>query len=112
MSKMYNNHSYYFESIEEEKVDPCANITCSHPLQKCKTKDDGKPVCSCTHLACPRILEPVCGDDGQNYHSKCTMDMLSCEANKIVSVDYVGQCEKDITSSKYQVLKQKQSKFP
>ncbi|KAJ7381019.1 hypothetical protein OS493_004614 [Desmophyllum pertusum] len=86
------------EICEEEKVDSCANITCSHPLQKCKTKDDGKPVCSCTHLACPRILEPVCGDDGQSYHSKCTMDMLSCEANKIVFVDYVGQCEKDITS--------------
>lgn len=41
--------------------------------------------------------------DGETYHNDCMMDVLSCKANKIVSVDHYGKCEKDLASSKYQV---------
>lgn len=86
-------------------IDPCVNITCSHPLQKCTTDDKGKPVCSCTHLgSCPKIIKPVCGDDGQNYDNKCILDFVSCEKGKVVSVDYEGKCEPDITSSKLDMV--------
>ena len=35
------------------------------------------------------------------YDNDCMMDVLSCNANKIVSMDYEGECEKDLASSKH-----------
>jgi len=86
----------------EDNIEPCANITCSHPLQICTTLSDGKPECSCILKKCSTIYTPVCGTDGETYDNECMMDVFSCQENKIVSVDYNGECEKGVAPSKYQ----------
>ena len=95
--------AYFFTFSDQDQVDPCSNVTCSHPLQECKVTDDGKPVCKCPIIACTRDYRPVCGTDGQTYSNKCMMDLLTCEANKIVSVDYEGEC-KGVESCKYMYM--------
>ena len=83
---------YFLHQFTEEQADPCSNVTCSHPLQECRVKSESKPVCDCEHIVCTREYHPVCGADGQTYPTKCMMDLLTCEANKLVSVDYEGEC--------------------
>ncbi|XP_068725068.1 uncharacterized protein [Montipora capricornis] len=76
----------------EEQVNPCSNVTCSHPSQQCKLTDEGKPVCECEKIACTRDYRPVCGTNGKTYSNRCMMKLLSCEVNMLVLEDYEGKC--------------------
>ena len=45
---------------------------------------------------CPMIipanLAPVCGSDGQTYPNTKALESMSCLANRIVDVQYEGEC--------------------
>lgn len=43
----------------------------------------------------------MCGIDGKIYDNDCMMEILLCNENKIVFVDYDGKCEKDFENCKY-----------
>ena len=87
--------------LSAEQVNPCSNVTCSHPLQQCKLTDEGKPVCECEKIACTRDLRPVCGTNGKTYSNRCMMRLLSCEVNMLVFEDYEGRCNEKPDDSKY-----------
>ena len=45
---------------------------------------------------CPMIipanLAPVCGSDGQTYPNAKALESMSCLANRIVDIQYEGEC--------------------
>ena len=68
----------------------CNLKPCTHPHAMCIDHTDGaKCVCS---RACNRMYDPVCGSDGKTYSNECMMQMLTCEKNVVVTVDYTGEC--------------------
>ena len=50
-----------------------------------------KAVCMCPMII-PANLAPVCGSDGQTYPNAKALESMSCLANRIVDVQYEGEC--------------------
>ena len=71
-------------------VNPCDMALCSNRYHTCEV-EDGQPVCKCERV-CPKIYSPVCGSDNKTYSTECMMKMLTCEANKDVTVKHQGKC--------------------
>ena len=86
----------FFKKFTE---DPCSGITCGHPLMECIVSEEGKPVCECPFIDCAVDNDLVCATDGQTYLNTCLMDLQSCRAGKIVSVEYKGECNKSLETA-------------
>ena len=65
---------------------------------ECIGSEEGKPVCECPSY-CALDYDPVCATDDQTYSTTCMMDLQSCRAGKIVSVEYKGECNKSLETA-------------
>lgn len=71
-------------------TDPCDISLCSHPRHFCMVVD-GMATCVCQQ-ACPLILLPVCGSDGQSYPNNCNLQVEACMTGKDLTVVSMGEC--------------------
>ena len=69
---------------------PCNDFKCTRPNSYCSLKTGG-PTCVCER-PCTREYDPVCGSDYKTYSTECMMKMLTCQANKLVTVLRRGKC--------------------
>ncbi|XP_025978528.2 ovoinhibitor-like isoform X2 [Dromaius novaehollandiae] len=58
-----------------------------------RTKKDGEVL-----VACPRILEPVCGSDSLTYSNECGICDYNEEHHTNISKKYDGECKHEIVS--------------
>lgn len=71
-------------------TDPCDISLCSHPQHVCRVVD-GMATCVCQQ-ACPLIMQPVCGSDGQSYPNNCSLQVEACITGKDLTVISMGEC--------------------
>ncbi|XP_031572994.1 collagen alpha-6(VI) chain-like [Actinia tenebrosa] len=72
--------------------DPCAGFKCSKPYSTCENQN-GKAVCACSKVPCPRSGQPFCASDGKTYNSQCDMRKAACESNTNIRSVKRGQCD-------------------
>lgn len=71
-------------------ANPCENLQCG-PGQDCDIDRYGIATCRCTP-GCEPVMRPVCGQDGNTYHSRCDMRRSGCEMQKAIELHYRGAC--------------------
>ena len=42
---------------------------------------------------CPKVFEPVCGDDGETYANECLLKLESCSSAKTIKKTSSGSCD-------------------
>lgn len=42
---------------------------------------------------CPRVFEPVCGDDGETYANECLLKLETCSSGKAIKKTSTGACD-------------------
>ena len=66
---------------------------CVSPMQEIKKSGRRSPPKRCRRI-CPRIMNPVCGDDGLTYNSKCDLSVKNCNDGTDIKVASRGECPK------------------
>ena len=49
---------------------------------------------------CPRIYDPVCGNNHKTYDSECLMKFAICESGLDIKVDHYGPCKRGTSQPK------------
>ncbi|XP_054647698.1 trypsin inhibitor ClTI-1-like [Dunckerocampus dactyliophorus] len=52
-----------------------------------------EPACENYGTFCPKILNPVCGSDGQTYDNECILCQINGLKNTHVKVAHKGMCD-------------------
>ncbi|KAL5014686.1 hypothetical protein ScPMuIL_008956, partial [Solemya velum] len=79
------------------KTDPCEGMDCYDGAVCVPSKDGNTARCMCIEQcydygdSVGRKL--VCGDDGQEYASRCELQKASCAAMRDIKVKYYGKCD-------------------
>ncbi|XP_069039939.1 agrin isoform X5 [Lepisosteus oculatus] len=69
---------------------PCQDKPCGFGAA-CVVRN-GEPVCECPD-ACPKVHDPVCGDDEHTYGSQCEMKAMGCVLQREIRIRHKGPCE-------------------
>ncbi|MBN3322022.1 AGRIN protein, partial [Atractosteus spatula] len=68
---------------------PCQDKPCGFGAA-CVVRN-GEPVCECPD-ACPKVHDPVCGDDEHTYGSQCEMKAMGCVLQREIRIRHKGPC--------------------
>ena len=71
--------------------DVCLDVHCKYGA-RC---ENGRCVCP---TECPKIYEPICGNDSVNYDNECQMRSASCRQSTDISVKFFGECDEIVGS--------------
>nr|XP_018668138.1 agrin-like [Ciona intestinalis] len=80
--------------IEVEHVGRCQTTEGSHPVGEPETGSGyDSEISICNALNCAgEVLNPLCGSDGINYPTLCSMRVASCKQQKVITMRNTGYC--------------------
>nr|XP_698980.5 tomoregulin-1 isoform X1 [Danio rerio] len=55
-------------------------------------RDNGSHLECLCQFQCPRMFDPVCGSDGDTYHSECFLRQAACEQQSPITIITEGHC--------------------
>lgn len=76
----------YTACVNKKEIHVVYEGNCPEPEQKPKKQEEEK--CK----SCPQFVDPVCGNDGKTYASKCIMEQTNCLQQDNVEVSFQGAC--------------------
>ena len=92
LNSSYTQHiQTYYVLVGAVSKDPCANVSCSHPLAKCVVANK---TATCV---CPMVVTleyfPVCGSDGVTYPNPGSLGIASCNSGGAIKKTHDGECK-------------------
>ncbi|XP_048020923.1 tomoregulin-1 [Megalobrama amblycephala] len=86
------------EGMSERKTDlhMCDEYSCSFGGI---CRDNGSHLECLCQFQCPQSFDPVCGSDGDTYHSECFLRQTACEQQTRITVITEGHCHDDAESA-------------
>ena len=53
------------------------------------TKNSHRCICA---TVCPKVYDPVCGSNGQDYDNECLVNVSRCSTKRDITVASEGKC--------------------